>query len=63
MQLNKLLINYNIMKKVIIAAAALLLITGALSSQTTNVSKSTQPVIATQCLSTASVSKNLASAD
>jgi|GEM_PF-3808695 hypothetical protein len=51
------------MKKVIIAAAALLLITGALSSQTTNVSKSTQPVIATQCLSTASVSKNLASAD
>jgi len=51
------------MKKVIIAAAALLLITGALSSQTANVSKSTQPVIATQCLSTASVSKNLASAD
>ena len=49
------------MKKVIIAAA-LILITGALSSQTASVKK-TQPVVATQCLLTASVSKNLASAD
>jgi uncharacterized protein YcfL len=50
------------MKKVIIAVA-LILITGALSSQTTSVSKNTQPVVATQCLLTASVSKNLANAD
>jgi len=50
------------MKKVIIAAA-LILITGALSSQKASVSKTTQPVIATQCLLSASVSKNLANAD
>ncbi len=50
------------MKKLIIAAA-IVLVSGALSSQTAGVRKTKQPVIATQCLLTATVSKNIASAD